>query len=64
MVDITTNTRGKRIMKNATFARYDGLAVVIILNMGQSAQVRFCGPKGKQITRGEFLVDWTLLTEF
>jgi len=57
----------KNNIKNATFARYDGLAVVIIRYAvcgGNRSMVRYCGPEGKKINPRMFTVKNKELTEY
>jgi len=57
----------KNNIKNATFGRLNGLAVVISPeedNFGRFVLVRYCGPEGKQIRTDRFLIDSHELTEY
>ena len=51
--------------QHATFARYKGLAVVILAEVGTDCvEVRYAGDRGKAITTKNFLVYRENLTEF
>lgn len=51
-------------MKNSTFARLNGLAVLILDYCGDFCQVRYVGHKGKQITKHQFKIDTEKLQDF
>lgn len=50
------------INANSTFARYNGLAVMITQYGAFYSQVRYVGPDGKQITEEIFSVETEKLT--
>jgi len=60
----------KRGVAMNTFFRHNGLAVVVLETVswsvcrGEWLRVRYCGPKGKAISKANFLVKISDLTPF